>query len=304
MGFFDTKTKTQSTVNPYDPGQLQDIIGRLQTLGATPQTFFPGQTYAGLDPRQTEALQMQEDYARNLGGMVDPTMAAWQSTLTAPDVANNPYVQGMLEQQADIAGRQFREELPGMESAAIAAGQLGGSRQGVVEALRERGIRESLAQSAAQTQLGAYQQGLAQQRYGLSAAPGMMELGMRPAGILGDVGQFYRGEEQRAIDEEMARHQFAQEEPWQRLERQAGLFNQLTLPYAARETTSREKASGAQMLGQSIGLASSIAGLGLGLGGFGGGNPFGMMPAMGAAMGGYGTTPLSQQSRMLAEQMV
>ena len=291
MGFFDTKTKSQSQVTPYDPGQLQNITGRLQQLGMTPQTFFPGQTYADIDPRQTEAMQMREEYARGMGGMVDPALQAWQSTLTAPDVANNPYVQGMLEQQANIAGRNLREAIPGIESEAIAMGAMGGSRQGVVEALRERGIREALAQSAAQTQLGAYQQGLAQQRYGLQAAPGMMQLGMAPADVLGGVGEFYRGEEQRGIDEAMARHQFEQEEPWRRIERQANLFHGLTLPYAAEESTTREKASGAQMLGQGIGLATGLAGLGMGgfggeaaagIGG-GGGNPF-----SGMSFGGYG----------------
>ncbi len=277
MALFTSKAKQEREVKPYDEQQLNEMLGRLRGLGATPMQFFPGQTYAEMDPRQTEALGMREEFARGMGGMVDPTMAAWRSTLSAPDVANNPYVQGMLEQQADIAGRTLREAIPGIESQAIAAGGLGGSRQGVVEALRERGIREALAQSAAQTQLGAYGQGLAQQRYGLSAAPGMAGFGMMPADVLGGVGATYRTEDQRAINEAMARHQFAQEEPWQRIQRQAALFNPLTLPYAATETTSSTTPSAFNIGTQLAGLGLAGAGMfGLGGGGvpsYGGATP-------------------------------
>lgn len=258
MGIFDSKSKSKSEVIPYDPGQLQDMLSRLRTAGQTPMQFFPGQTYAEMDPRQTEALGMREQFAGGMGaGMVDPAMQAWQSTLTAPDVANNPYVQNMLEQQADIAGRSFRDAMPGMGAGAIGAGQFGGSRHGVVEANQDRNIREALAQSTAQTQLGAYQQGLEQQRYGLSAAPGMAQFGMMPADVLMGVGDVGRAEEQRGINEDMARFDFAQKEPWNRLQAQAGLFNPLSLPYAASRSESESQPS-------PFSIGTQIAGLGMG----------------------------------------
>ena len=263
MGIFDSKTKSKSEVIPYDPGQLQGMLSRLEGLGRTPMQFFPGQTYADLTPLQEESLGMQEAFARDLGGgMVDPAMAAWESTIGAPDVANNPYVQGLLEQQAGLLNRNFAENLlPSIRSGAIASGNLGGTRQGVAEGIAARGTQEALAREAARTQMGAYTAGLGQQRYGLSAAPGMAQFGMRPAGILGDIGGVRQGMEQRGINEAMARHQFAQDEPWMRLERQAGLFNPLTLPYAAQRGETTQKASDLNKLTQIAGLATGLGGM-------------------------------------------
>ncbi len=280
MGLFSSKQKTKQKVTPYDEGQLQSILGRLSALGGTPQEFFPGQTYAEMDPLQSEALGMREDYARSLGGMLDPTMSAWQSTLTAPDVASNPYVQGMIGQQANVLNRNLQENLlPSIQSGAIGAGQLGSSRQGVAEGIAMRGTQEALANQMADTQMQAYLSGLGQQRYGLGMAPTMMSMGTQPAEMLMGVGDIRRAEEQRGIDEAMARHAFEQDEPWQRLQRQAGLFNPLTLPYATKETRSKTSPSALQIGGQLAGLGMMGAGLYSGFGG--------TPPAPRASAGGY-----------------
>ena len=276
MGLFSSKAKTETEVTPYDEAQLGDILRRLKTLGGTPQEFFPGQTYADMDPLQREALGMRESYARGLGGMVDPAMEAWQSTLTAPDVANNPYVQGMLEQQSNLLQRNFQESLPGIRAGMLGVNErLGGSGQGVAEGIAMRGMQDALARSAASTQLNAYGQGLAQQRFGLGAAPGMAQFGMMPANVLAGVGDIERSEAQRAIDEERARFEFGQEEPWRRLERQAALFNPLTLPYATQESTTKTSPSALQVGTQ---LAGAAVGLGGMFGGGGGGGGFAPMP--------------------------
>ncbi len=282
MALFSSKQKTRERVTPYDEGQLRSILDRLNILGATPQEFFPDQTYAGMDPLQSEALGMQESYARGLGGMIDPTMAAWQSTLNAPDVASNPYVQGMIGQQADVLNRNLQENLlPSIQSGAIGAGQLGSSRQGVAEGIAMRGTQEALANQMADTQMQAYLSGLGQQRFGLGAAPQMMSMGAQPAEMLMGVGDIRRAEEQRGIDEAMARHAFEQDEPWQRLQRQAGMFQPLTLPYATRETRTKTSPSALQIGGQLAGLGMMGAGLYSGYGG----TPAASPPATGVYSG-------------------
>ena len=272
MGLFSSKQKSKTKVTPYDQAQLNAILGRLRGLGETPFEYFPGQTYADLQPLQEEALRGREAYGRGLGGMVDPTLAAWRSTLTAPDVAANPYVQGMIEAQGELLNRNLAENiLPTIASGAIGAGQLGGSRQGVAEGIAARGTQEALGRLAAETQLGAYGQGLAQQRYGLGAAPGMAGFGLMPSDVLMGVGDIRRTEAQRGIDEAMARHEFAQEEPWRRTERQAGLYHPLASPYKTTETTSKTSPSALGVAGQIAGLGLAGAGMyqGFGLGGGG-----------------------------------
>jgi hypothetical protein len=132
----------------------------------------------------------------------------------------------------------------------------------------------------------------------------MMQIGMSPYNTLANVGGAYQGMEQKGINEAMARHDFAQEEPWMRAQREAGLYHPLAAPYAAKEGSVTDSPSTLGKISQIGGLASSIGGMGFG--GFGGTpqpSGFGAMPAMNAYMGGYGTNPGSQQSQMLASQM-
>lgn len=281
---FESKSKSESKVTPYDESQLQDILSRLQTLGGTPQTMFPDQMYAGMDPRQTEALGMREDFARNMGGMVDPSMQAWQSTLGAPDVANNPYVQGMINQQATTLNRNLAEMMPTIESNMLGVNErLGGSGEGVAKGIAGRGTQEALANAMAQTQLGAYGQGLQQQQFGLQAAPAMAGFGMMPADVISGVGGVQRAEDQMGINEAVQRYNFEQQEPWQRLQNQAGMFQGLTLPYASAESKSTSTPS-------AFGVGTQLASLGMGAMG---------MPGMGG--GGYagsGAAPMPQPMGM------
>lgn len=302
MGFFTSESESKSTVTPYDESGLQSILGRLRTLGETPIEMYPEQMYAGMDPLQQEALGMREQYARGLGGVVDPAMQAWRSTLMAPDVANNPYVQGMLEQQANLLNRNLMENLiPGAEMGAIGAGQFGGSRQGIAEGIAMRGTQEALANQAAQTQMDAYLSGLQQQRYGLSAAPGMASFGMMPADILAGVGGTLRSEDQMGINEAIQRWNFAQQEPWTRLQNQAALYQPLTLPFAETETQAKYRPSALQNIGQVVDMASNL--IGAFTGGGTGSDPYQQQvtaqptpsPQYGGGFGGY-QNPFTSQS--------
>ena len=281
MSFFDSKTKTQTEQYSMDPLTQAQMINRVRALGRTPSTMYEGAFTAEMDPLQQEALGMQEQYARGLGGMMDPTMAAWRGMLTAPNVAQNPYVQGMLEQQQAQVQRGLSEAMPTLQAGMLGVNErLGGTGQGVAAGIMGRGAMQDLARQAAETQMGAYQAGLGQQRYGLGMAGELMGMGQMPAQILSGIGATRRAEEQTDIDEARMRHQFAQEEPWRRLERMSGVWRPLTQPYGKTTRESQEEASTASKIGQVAGLAASIGGM------FAGIPPVGML-----GMGGGASTP-------------
>ena len=262
MALFSGKSKTQTQVDPMRRDLTLDWQNRLAALSRRPMEFFPEQTYAEFQPEQQEALGMREQYARGMAEMMDPTMAAWESTLGAPNVAENPYVQGMLEQQRSQVMRGLSEAMPGLQANMLGVNErLGGTGQGVAAGIMGRGAMEALASQAAQTQMDAYSQGLAQQRYGLSAAPGMMQMGMMPSDILMGVGDVRRAEEQRAIDEARQRFEFEQEEPWRRMERYIGTYEPMSRPYSTTETQEKYTPSALQIAGQLGGLA--MGGMGL-----------------------------------------
>ena len=283
MGMFSGKTETQSERYSMDPLTQAQMINTVRRLRGTETTLYPGSFRAEMDPLQTEALGMQEQYARGLGGMMAPGMEAWQSTLTAPDVANNPYVQGMLEQQRGQVMQGLQESMPGLQAGMLGVNErLGGTGQGVAEGIATRGAMDSLARQAAQTQFDAYQAGLGQQRFGLGAMPQMMQMGQMPANILAGVGGARRAEEQAGIDEARFRHDFKQEEPWRRLERASSIWRPLTEPYGKTTSETSESPSTLSRIGQVAGLGATIGGMGFGGFGLGGGAP----------MGGYGGVPI------------
>lgn len=293
MGIFTSSSKSETTVDPMRRDITLDWQNRLLELSRKPQEFFPDQTYAERDPRQLEALGMREDYARGLGGMVQPAEQAWRSMLAAPDVAQNPYVQGMLEQQRSQVMRGLGEAMPGIQSGMLGVNErLGGTGQGVAAGIAGRGAMEALANQAARTQMDAYRAGLQQQQYGLGAAPAMAQFGLMPSDVLAGVGATERGEEQRAINEAMQRHQFEQEEPWRRLERFIGTYEPASQAYTTTKAKETYSPSAMQVGGQLVGMVSSLMGSmmgGLG-GGGGGGDPWARQTGGGYAPAGGGSS--------------
>ena len=290
LGLFSSKTSSESEVKPLRRDQVINFSDRLFNISQQPFEMYGGPLTAAQDPLQAEALQLREQYARGLGGMVDPSMQAWQSMLGAPDVANNPFVAGMLEQQQNLLNRNLTENLlPSIQSSAIGAGQLGSSREGVASGIAMRGTQEALANQAAQTQMDAYLAGLQQQRFGLGATGQMMGLGQMPANILSGVGAERRAEDQLGIDEERARFEFEQYEPLTRLERILPTYNALTGRYTTTKNTQETTPSAFQVGSQLAGLGMAGYGMLGGLGGASGAmNPMqSMMPNYSINLPGY-----------------
>lgn len=282
MGLFDSKSKSKSKVIPFDEGQLRSMLSRLETAGETPMEMYGGQMYADMTPEQTQALDMRRQFAGGMGQMLDPAMAAWQSSINAPDVANNPYVQGMMDQNRTSLQRNLSEMMPTIGANMLGVNErLGGTGQEVAKGIAARGTAEALANANAATQMGAYSEGLGQQRFGLGAAPQMAQFGMMPADIMMGVGDVERAEAQKGISEDVQRFNFAQQEPWTRLQNQAALFNPLSLPYAASESQSKSSPS-------AFSVGTQLAGIGMGAMGMPG-MPFGgSAPApQGGVPGGY-----------------
>ena len=275
------KNEPWSGVQPY----LKDLYKSASGIYGKPQQFFPHQTYALQSPLSNVGQQAALGYANNyLPSLVNAGTAGVGSMLNAADVGNNPYVNQMLGQQvsgmtnafsqnADTITRNLtREWLPQIRSGAGLAGQYGSTRQGVAEgvalgeatrALGDYGsnAQQALGNSIAQTQLGAYGQGLDSQARALAFLPQQAQLGMMPSQIYGQVGGQQEQYNQQAINDAMQRFNFAQQEPYNR----ATWYNQIltgATPYASQSTTS-SGAGGGSALGGALGggmLGYSLAG--------------------------------------------
>jgi hypothetical protein len=268
---------TQTTVQKTSPWEgvqphLLKVYEEAQRQYNQPMEFFGGQTYADMNPTQTQGLQSQLNYAQGMMGDINATRQAQMNALNAPDVANNPYIGGVADTITQRMNRNFQENLlPAISGGAIQAGQPGGSRQGVAQGVAARGTQEALGGALSDLYGNAYSQGLDAQGRALALAPQTAQLGMLPGQSMYNIGQIQRAEDQRPITEAMARHEFAQNEPWERLAKYSGLLG-TGLGYGTTSTTGPNMSGGG-----SSPMAGAAAGASMGTA---------VMPGWGTAIGG------------------
>ena len=207
---------------------LQSIMSSAGSLyGQGGPGYYPGQTFAGRDPLSDQAQNLRLNYATNsMPGQIYDAQRAQSFALNSPDAANNPYVQNMMQSNQFMANRNLSENLlPMIDSGAVAAGQMGGSRQGIAQGLAMRGTQEALANANAQTMMDAYGKGLGAQQGALGMAPSIMGMGMAPMDIMGQVGAYNQGIDTQALDADMARWNYNQERPWDALGRYSSIVS-------------------------------------------------------------------------------
>lgn len=249
---------TQQVVQKSDPwaGQqpyLNEIFKRAQALSKVPQTFYPERTFARLSPETEAALQMQSTRAM----MGSPITAAAQEELAR--TLSGAYLDPAMNPAFQKAAGDIQSRVAGMFSSAGRYGSGAMANQ----------ANDALAALAAQS----YGQERENMLRGLALAPQLVQQDYIDAAKLAEVGGVREDLAQQAINDAMARHSFAQSEPWQRL----ALYNQMIQgsyggQSASTTTTTPRRSLGSDLLGN---IAS--AGLGMlfgpwaGIPGFGGG---------------------------------
>jgi len=275
-----TNADPWSGVQPY----LKNVYNQANALGQTPVQYYPGQTYANMDALKKQGIQSNVAYASNqLPRLYGQTAQSLYDQMNAMNVANNPYVQDMnraasaqfvnssnqaLQGMAD----QFRQTvIPGITNDAVAAGGLGGSRQGVAQGIAASQLagqmgnviksgQSDLANMLAQTNLGAWGQGLSAANNALGQAGNVANLGLMPGQIMQQGGDIFEQYRQKAIDSAMQKWDFQQNEPWQRLSNLNAIFSGAT-PYAQQSSTTTQPAPTSSPWATAAAGASALGGL-------------------------------------------
>ena len=272
---------TNTTVQSADPWEgvqphLTDLYDRVNTLGNQGQQYFPGQTYVDRDPLENQAQQMRLDQVGGMQGQVANAQAAQQQMLNAPDVANNQYVSGMADTITNRLNRNYTENLnPAIQHGAIGAGQMGSSRHGVAQGIAARGTQEALGDALSGLYGNAYSEGLTQQARGMATAGQTMNLGLSPANVVEGAGAYNRGQQELALQEEMARHNFEQQQPYDQVNWMNSIYS--GVPWGSTATSTGGGGGGGGLTGALGGaalgasLAAPVGGMlasgGLGLAG-------------------------------------
>jgi hypothetical protein len=264
--------------------QAQEVFLRQQ-----PQ-MFPGQTYISPSEQTLQAIQAQENIARQQSPVLQQAQEAYQSSLgqVAQTAAGgflnaNPYQQAMMEAATRPLTQQFSQEiLPGISSLYSKSGRLGSgsmeralgtATEGFGRALGD--VTSNLAGSQYQQERARQQQAQFQQAALAQAAPQMYGQQFLPSQTLGQVGAQREAISAQPLQEQMSRFAYQQRLPYEQLSGYLSSvygspLGQFGTP--AAQPTYQNRTAGA--------LGGGIAG---GLGGYALGS---MLPS--SFLGGYG----------------
>lgn len=210
----DDKTVEQEPWGPQQP-YLENMFGYAQNLyNQGPQQFYPGQTW--VDPNQLELLGRTNALGYSTGPQLNQLIGGAQGSLgQALAGGMNPYLENYLRMGSREIGQNFTEQiLPGIQTAAIAQGGLGGSRQGVAEGLASERASQSMEDFTTRLLSEAYGQGLRQQAEAWRQTPEMANLGLMPSNQQMALGALYRGDTEQMLGDAYGRWGFEQQAPW------------------------------------------------------------------------------------------
>lgn len=202
------KTKTSTTYtepSTFQKPYLSYGFSEARKLYGQPIQYFPGKTIAGFSPEQLQAQTLATQ--RALAG--SPEIAAGSQELRGilsgkyltPE--SNPYL-------GYYVSRAYESALPQLDTTAIQAGRYGSGAWGLAKG-------RTMADIASEIYGSAYQQERQNMLQALNLAPAFSEAAWGDISRLAEVGAEKQQMEQALINEQIARHEFEQMEPWERL---------------------------------------------------------------------------------------
>ena len=206
-----------------------------------PLEYYPGNTVAPFAGETEQALTAQADRARSGSPLTQASQGQLADTISGRYLdAGNPY----FEQMANRVRAQVQPQI----DARFAASGAGGSP------LANRALGLGLGDAIGSLAYQNYGDERQRQMQGTMLAPRAAQQDYFDIGKLAEVGAARENLSQQQINEQIARHEFDQMEPWQRL----GLYNQFVQGNYGGTTTTQQPNTNRSPIG--AGLTSALGG--------------------------------------------
>lgn len=280
------QTGTQVTrVEPplFARGALSDLVSNIQTAFQRGQLQAPQiePVIQGFDPIEQAAQAQALEAATAQGQLGAGAAASLQDILALPgNITQRPEVQQAIQTaQRPVFEALTQTTLPAIEGGAIAAGQTGGSRQGIAEGLAIQGAQTTAGDIGATIASRALSDAIQARGQALFAAPQISGLLADPARTTATVGRDIReltqaqAQEQQLIQQQNALAQF------DALSRYAQLLSPAVGGFQQQTTQTTQRGGGISGGQRTAGGALAGAGVGAQVGG-----PYGAL--IGALLGG------------------
>jgi hypothetical protein len=242
------KADPWSGVQPYLKGGLADLSKWYSSSAG--RSYFPGSTVVPFSPFTEQALGATAQ--RAMDG--SPVTAAAKNNITSTlngdflDPSSNPW----LSSTYDLAAGKVRA---GLDSQFNSSGGYGGS-------LHQGAMADNLGDLATKIYGGNYAQERSNQMQANLFAPSLANQDYFDMGQLANVGQAYEGQAKNYLDDSMARYNFAQNEPFNRLQQFFSIANPVAGQGGTTSSTTTQPTnsnSTSQTIGTLVSLASAAA---------------------------------------------
>lgn len=277
---------TQTTVQKTEPwsGQIPYLLGdeKKGIAGLFPEAnrlyqsagplYYQGQTVAGFAPEREQALQAQAARARSGSPLTALGAAELGRTLGGEYLNANPYLPAVIDAASRGVSRNYQDAVaPGIDSSFSLAGRYGSGAHLSAHDAAQRNLAAQLGDIAGNLAYQGYGAERANMLNALNAVPGYAQADYADIAQLDAAGRAREAMAQALLNDQVARWNFEQQMPADKLRQYAGLIQG---NYGGTQTTTAPYSSGAGILGG----ATAGAGAGAAFGPWGAG--------IGAILGG------------------
>ncbi len=268
-----TSTTVQKS-DPWGPQQpyLTDIFGEAQNLYRAPgPTYYPGSTVAPMAPERGMALNAQAARALYGSPLAGAGSAELGRTLGGEYLGANPWLQRAIDAASGGLVRNYQSAVaPGIDSSFSLAGRYGSGAHQAAHETAQRSLARQIGDLSGGLSYQNYAAERANQQAALGRVPGFAGLDYADIAQLGQAGRDREALAQALLNDRIARWNFAQQQPADKLRQYAALIQgnyggttTTTEPYSAGTGFVGGAAAGAG-IGSPFGLPGTLIGAGLG----------------------------------------
>lgn len=219
-----TTTTTQNVdMGPWKPQQpyLTKAFGEANRLydTYTPE-YFKGSTVASATPNMTAGWDQAAARAQQGSPLIPAAQGMTLDTINGKflDPSTNPYLAETYGKAADQVARTYQTvTAPGTSAAFSAGGRYGSGARNQAVDQNNRALSTTLNNLASDIYGGNYQMERERQMTAAGGAPGMVQAGYIEPNMLAGIGQQQQQQTQREIDDDVARWNFEQNLPYEKL---------------------------------------------------------------------------------------
>lgn len=218
--------ETKNVLGPEQKRIFDLAFPKLESFAATVPRRYNGTAIAGFNPNQIAGQEAVLDSTGAQQGVVQGGADAsrfWTSG-NVWDPVNNPALSGAVDAATRPITQAYTNEfLPAVRSEAIRAGGLGGSRQGVTEALGAEKAARAVGDTASKVVQGAYDTNVRAQLQAMGLVPTIAQSQTIPGVTMSGVGDVQQAQEQTRLNETIANFNYDQLAPFLQAKELVGL---------------------------------------------------------------------------------